>query len=219
MGRPAWSYSALNDFVNCPRAYHLKKTKAIPFVATDAITYGKKVHKALEVRLIDKVPLPDDLAGMEPMMQTIEASPGVKCAETKYTLNEEFKPVTWFDKGAWVRGQTDVTIDNGKTVWVGDYKTGKRRPDSDQLMLFAALVMYHKPDADVVKTSFIWTKDKKVDSETYTRANLSSVWQHFMPKITRLEQAFEKEQWPPHPTGLCGWCDATKAQCEFSRKE
>lgn len=219
MSRPAWSYSALNDFVNCPRQYHLKKTKVLPFVETDEIRYGKKVHKALELRLTDSAPLPKELEALEPLMQKIMSAEGTKTAETKYTINDEYKPVTWFAKDAWVRGQTDVTVEKSTEAWVGDYKTGKRRPDSDQLMLFGALVMEHKPKIDKVKTSFIWTKDKKLDSETYNRDQLPVIWRHFMPKVARLEAAFDKDQWPPKPTGLCGWCDATKAQCEFSKKE
>lgn len=219
MSRPAWSHTALNDFVNCPRQYHLKKIKAIPFVETTDMAWGKQVHKALELRLKDGQPLPKELEHMEPFMQRIDAAEGIKSAETKYTINEEFKPVTWFAKDAWVRGQTDVSVEKPDEMWVGDYKTGKHRPDSGQLMLFSALVMYHKPDIDVVKTSFIWTKDRKLDTETYHRDQLPVIWKHFMPKVARLEAAFEKDQWPPRPSGLCGWCDATKAQCEFSKKE
>lgn len=219
MSRPAWSYTALNDFVNCPRQYNLKKTKELPFVETDQIRWGKVVHKAMEDRLKSGRQLPVELTPLEPLMQRIDAAEGIKEAETKYTINEEFKPVTWFSKDAWVRGQTDVSIEKPDEIWVGDYKTGKRRPDSDQLMLFGALVLHHKPHINVVKTSFIWTKDKALDSETYVRDQLPTIWKHFMPKVARLEQAFDKNQWPPRPSGLCGWCDATKAQCEFSKKE
>ncbi len=219
MSRPAWSYTALNTFVQCPRQYQLTKvTKELPFVETEEIKYGKEVHKALELRVKDDKALPAYLSHLEPLMQTITSSDGTKHTERKQTINEEFKPVTWFSKEAWCRSIDDISIKKKNETWIGDYKTGKRRPGSDQLMLFAAIEMHHDPVVERVKTSFIWTKDKKIDTETYTRDQLSAIWKHFMPKVARLEAAFEQDKWPAKPSGLCGWCPATKAQCEFAKK-
>lgn len=216
--RPAWSYSALNDFINCPRQYNLKKTKQLAFVESDDMRVGRIRHKQLEDRLVSGTPLPKELAQMEPFIQRIAAAEGEKLAETKRTIDPEFKPVTWFSKDAWVRSIMDVGIAKPTEVWIGDYKTGKRRPGSDQLMLAAALEMHHRPEVERVRTSFIWLKENKLDSEVYVRDQLPTIWQHFMPKVARLESAFEKDRWPAQPSGLCGWCDATKSQCEFSKK-
>jgi CRISPR/Cas system-associated exonuclease Cas4 (RecB family) len=220
MKKPAWSYSSLSQFVNCPRQYQLLKvTKEIVQRETEEMKWGTQVHKHLEDRVKDNKPLPESLSHLEPLVRKITNQDGEISTEKQMAIDAEFKPVTWFDKGAWCRGIVDIGIRNGRRVWVGDYKTGKRRPDSDQLMLFAALLMHHEPEVDTVHTSFIWLKDRALDTEKYTREQLPEIWKHFMPKITRLEAAFEKDKWPAKPSGLCGWCPATKAHCEFSKKE
>ena len=39
----------------------------------------------------------------------------------------------------WVRGVIDIGVIGSDTAYLLDWKTGKHRPDSDQLKLFAAL--------------------------------------------------------------------------------
>lgn len=216
----AWSYSALKDFIQCPRKYQLMKvTKEIPYGETSPeIEEGKRVHKFLENRLLLKEPLPEKLVHMESFIQKLETSKGEAFGERKMTIDASFKPVTWFDKSAWCRGIADVGLEKPEEIWIGDYKTGKRWVDTDQLKLFAALSFYLNPALKKAKTSFIWLKEKKIDNETYTRDQLPEIWKHFMPKLARLENAYEKDQWPEKPSALCGWCPAKKHQCKFSTK-
>lgn len=220
MKKPAWSFSSLNQFVNCPRQYQLLRvTKEVKQVESTEMKWGNEVHKHLENRVKDGTPLPDSLSHLEGLVRKILHYEGEVHTEKQLCINEEFKPIGWFDKDAWCRGIVDIGVRQGKRYWVGDYKTGKRRPDSDQLMLFAALVLHHNPDIDTVRTSYIWLKDRSIDTERYTREQLPEIWQHFMPKITRLEKAYEQDKWQSKPSGLCSWCPVTKAHCEFSKKE
>lgn len=216
----AWSYSALKDFLQCPRKYQLMKvTKEIPFGETSLqIEEGKQIHKALEDRLLTKEPLPEELVHMESFIQKLETSEGNIFGERKMTIDAEFKPVSWFDKGAWCRGIADVGLEKQKAIWIGDYKTGKRWVDSAQLKLFAALAFYHNPELKKAKTSFIWLKEKKIDNETYTREQLPEIWKEFMPKLARLERAYEEDKWQEKPGPLCAWCPAKKHQCKFSSR-
>jgi RecB family exonuclease len=219
MKYPAWSYTSLSKFINCPRQYQLTKvTKEIVEGETEQMRWGNEVHKHLENRVKVGSELPDSLKYLETFVDKIAAQEGKVFTEQKMAINGEFKPVSWFDKGTWCRGIVDVGVQKDKKCWVGDYKTGKRRPDSDQLMLFAALIMHHKPEVETVKTSFIWLKEMKMDSETYKRDQLSDIWKHFLPKIHRLEAAYDSDKWPAKPSGLCGWCPATKEHCDFAKK-
>lgn len=219
MKKPSWSYTALNQFTNCPRQYQLTRvTKEVVQVPSEEMKWGNEVHKHLELRILDGKQLPDSLNSFEPIVTKILSKGGEVTAERKLAIDAEFKPVTWFDKSAWCRGIVDVGMRKGGYKWVGDWKTGKRRPDSDQLMLFAAMEMHHDETIEKVTTSFIWLKDKKIDSQTYVRDQLTDIWKHFMPKIVRLETAYEKDAWPAKPSGLCGWCPATKAHCDFAKR-
>jgi hypothetical protein len=95
------------------------------------------------------------------------------------------------------------------------HNTGKRKPDNDQLMLFAALAMHVWPKLEKVVTGFLWLKEGKIDKETFTRGDITDIWNRFTPRVKRLEIAHETNTWDAKPSGLCGWCPVR--QCEFWR--
>jgi hypothetical protein len=197
----------------------LRVTKQVKQGETEEMRWGNEVHKHLENRVKDGTELPESLSHLEGLVRKITKADGEIHTEQQMAINADFQPVSWFAKDAWCRGIVDIGIKQGKRYWVGDYKTGKRRPDSDQLMLFAALSMHHDPDVDTVRTSFIWLRDRKLDTEKFVRDGIPDIWKHFMVKIARLEKAYESDKWIPKPSGLCGWCPLTKAHCEFSKKD
>ena len=102
------------------------------------------------------------------------------------------------------------------TAVVMDWKTGKRRPDFTQLELFALQVFSHFPDIDKVKSSFLWLKDMQMDSKTYYRDELGSMWGSLLQRISRIEQSLAHDKWPPKPSGLCNYCPA-KNICVYAQ--
>lgn len=219
MSKPiAWSFSSLSDFYNCPLAYKLKRvTKEFPLVETEAMRYGAEIHKHLELRARDKTPLPDHLKWTEAIFQQVEGSGMEMSAEARVALDRSLKPVGWFDRNVWVRCVFDLVVRGDDSSRILDWKTGKRKFDSDQLMLFAATEFALFKNVNTVKSGYVWLKDKKLDTETFTRADVPSLWGHFMPKVEKLEQAYAKDNWPARPSGLCGWCPAKKSQCKYSK--
>lgn len=223
MSQVAWSYSALKSFEDCGRRYFLTKvSKEVKEPQTAQSTWGNEVHKALEHRISYNRPLPTPMAHYEPIVSKIIAKSqgeGVRVirAEQKMALSRNLIPTEYFAKDVWVRGITDVTVVVGKNVFNGDWKTGKRDPVSAQLRLSAALVMAHKPYINKSINAFIWLKTGECDTETVTRQELPTVWQEFMPRVQRLEQAFEKNKFLPRPSGLCrNYCPC--ATCEYHGK-
>ena len=219
MSKPvAWSHSVLDSFTTCPRRHYLLKVAKTVFEKpSEAMTWGNTVHKALELRVTQSKPLPETMQSYEPIVASLiqKAEGGVIRAEQKMTLNARYVPVTFFAKDAWVRGITDVDITKGDKMLIADYKTGNRKPDSDQLRLTAALAMHHNPEVKTVINTFIWLKTGEVDTETFTREDLPSIWQGFAPKVQRLEHAFAENKWPAQPSGLCrNYCPVGKANCE-----
>lgn len=214
---PPWSYSSLTAFETCPRQYHLvkvaKKVKEPPTVHTD---WGIEVHKAFEDGLNENKPLPEKMAEWQPILTKFQLSPGTKHAELQLALDRDFKPVGWWDKSAWVRAVCDVVIENGATAFSGDYKTGKRKPGSKQLMLSAALLLHTKEYLQKVRTAFIWLPIKQLDKEEFSRDTLNTIWADFIPRTVKMEKAFQADKWMPKPSGLCnGWCPVGKENCEF----
>lgn len=215
---PAWSYSSLTAFETCPRRYHLTKVvKTVKEPPTEATTHGNDVHKAFEDAVIKQQPMPPKYDEWQPIVMRLQSAKGKREPELKLAINKSFQPVTWFDKTAWCRGIVDLSIENGDKALALDYKTGKRKPDSTQLQLFAALLFHHKPYLENITTSFVWLKEKKLDTERFERGQIGNIWQEFMPRVQRMETAFEKDKWIPQPSGLCrAWCPCT--DCEFNGK-
>lgn len=72
-----WSYSALEDFKNCPFAYYNKRViKAVKDEGSEHTEWGTRVHKHFEDRQLHGTPLPMEVSEHENMMQRLDAIPG-----------------------------------------------------------------------------------------------------------------------------------------------
>ncbi len=220
----ARSYSALTSFETCPRRYYLTRvSKTVVEPPTEAITWGNCVHEALEKRAKDGTPMPTGMEHWAPLVDKIvrkrDDVGGELLVERQLALTADLKQTGWFDRDVWIRGVVDVGLVSAdrRTVLALDYKTGKPKPDSDQLKLFAAMLMAVYAEAERVVTGFLWLKDNSTTQETYTRDRFGALWAEFMPRFERLQQAWDTNDWPPRPSGLCrAWCPCR--ECEYNGK-
>lgn len=213
----AHSYSSLKTFENCPKNfYHQRIAKDIKDAGGEASLYGDRIHKQLDERLRFQKELPSESAAYEPLCKGFEKLPGRLLSEQEMTLNQDLVPTGWWDADAWLRSKIDVLVMHKADALVADWKTGKRRPDTAQLELFALQVFKHYPEIARVRTTFVWLKEMKLDTQTYTRLDAPAMWQRIMGKISRIEQADKVGVWPAKPSGLCPWCPC-KNICEFAR--
>jgi hypothetical protein len=207
-------------FENCPKNYyHQRIEKSVKDGGNAVTAYGERVHKSLELRLGEGAMLGREAERYEALCTSIEKlalGSDALTVEEEMTLNQSLEPTGWWDKDAWLRSKIDVLVRNGPDAFMFDWKTGKRRPDFDQLELFAVQVFKHYPEVQRVKTTFVWLKEMKMDSETFTRAQEPAIWEKILNKITRIEGALEHDNWPAKPSGLCGWCPC-KNFCEFAK--
>lgn len=210
-----WSYTALDDFVNCPRAYFEKRVaKSVVEVESEQMRWGTIVHKHFELRQLDATPLPLELLVHEPFMQKLDMLSGIAETEQKIALNRRGLPCAFFDKTVWFRGVVDYRKRHGTHAIIVDYKTGKPHQKFGQLKLFALHTMAQHPDIDTVAVKFYWTQTQSITGAVYTRSMLSSLWQEFVPNLKQYAEAFRTDTWQPRPSGLCyGWCPVTL--CEF----
>jgi hypothetical protein len=209
MRKFAWSFSALNAFETCPyQFYRLRVKKDIREKESPQMLEGHRQHKAFEKRLGDDVPLPPDMKKWEPLCKKLTSTPHDEFhVEYKVALTPELEPTTFFAKDVWVRGVFDVVIRRGGLLRIGDWKTGKRKMDNEQLKLFAALGFAAFEGIKKVKTSFWWLPAAKADNEEFDRESLPLIWQEFEPRVERMRAAHEEDVWPKKPSGLCrGWC-------------
>ena len=212
----AWSYTALTAFEQCPkRYYHTRVAKDVLEPETESLTWGRAVHKALELRVRDGTDLPTGMTQWEPLAERIAALEGELITEHQIALNKAFKPCDWFSQDTWVRGIIDVGAVNGDKLIALDWKTGKPKPDLDQLKLFAALAMAVWPQVRRVKTGYVWLTTLDLETQSFTRDDLPKIWGSFLMRLKRLGRSFRDDHWPENPSGLCkAWCPVR--QCQFN---
>jgi len=212
MSLPAWTYSQLEKFETCPRQfYHVRVKKDVVEAPTEATLWGSRVHTAMELRLKNGEELPEGMTQWEGFAKKLAAMPGNSMYEQQMSLDVNFQPCDWGN--AWTRGIADLLVINGDKAATLDYKTGKRKL-THQLMLYAGYTFAYYPEVNVVTTGFVWLRDKKIDKEVFTREQVPMIWQTFIPKVRKLENAYERDAWPVRPSGLCnGWCPVKS--CEF----
>ncbi len=212
-----WSYSALTAFETCPRRYQLTRvTREAHEKQHEASIWGNKVHKHLEDYANKKAQLPEDLQKYAKYVDKIFTYEGKRIVEKQMAINANFRPTKWMAKDVWCRGIVDIGVVGSKTAYLLDRKTGKHKPDSDQLKLFAALAFIHYPWVEKIVCGFIWLKVGKFDKETYTRDDITDIWAEFLPRTERLGKAFATDKWQAKPSGLCrNWCPVGNDKCEF----
>jgi hypothetical protein len=212
------SYSSIKMYDNCPkRYYHQRIAKHVTEQAGEATVYGERLHKMLEDRLRDDVDLPPEAAAYAPLVDAVlrTSANGVLMVEQEMTLNRQLKPTGWWAEDAWMRSKLDVLVLKGRKAVVLDWKTGKRRPDFNQLELFALQVFAHHKDIDEVSSGFIWLKDQAIDRNTYSRNNIGELWSNLLNKVSRIERSLDNDDWPAKPSGLCRFCPA-RHLCDFA---
>lgn len=204
MNQP-WTYSALESFETCPKKhYHTRVARDFKELPNESAAWGDRVHAALEQRVLNGTPLPEGMTQWETLAAKLAALPGKKFTEMKAGIDSGFAPADY--KSSWSRGKVDLIVVHGPKALVLDYKTGKQKL-TKQLALYAGYVFSLFPDVEEVEAGFVWLKDRKISKETYYRSGVASIWQHFLPRVKKLEVAFEKDLWPERPSGLCrGWC-------------
>jgi len=221
MSKPfAWSYSALGAFETCPHRYMTTRiTKEVKEPQTEATLWGNRVHKAFEENVKMNRPFPNGMEDYAKVADTLKAyGKGKKIdAEQKLAINRNMNKTEYFASDVWLRSIIDVTIEADGHVFVGDYKTGKKNPDSGQLRLTAAIIFATRPWIENVTNSFLWLKDGTTTTEKFVRQDASEIWQEFMPRVKRMEESIRLGEFPKRPSGLCrNWCPVHT--CEHNGK-
>ena len=210
------SFSRLSTFEQCEAQFdYLYVSKRVANQSNDASDYGDRVHKVLEAYgkgTLDEAALSDEgkqtLKRWGPLVDKITSRPGDKFFEHQMSVTRKLQPTGWFDKDVWIRSIADVLVVNGDTAYCLDYKTGKVKENPTQLQLFAAMVMWHFPEVQKVKTSFLWLKYDDATNATYERRFLDALWRGMEPRFTKVQDIIDLGVFKTKPSGLCPWCPA-----------
>jgi hypothetical protein len=210
-----WSISALEAFELCPKQYwatRVGKTVATP--ESEAMRWGKQVHTAFEHYIRDGREFPMGMGNMQEIADEVLAAysrprvkqAGVRHVEVKYALREDLQATEYFAKDVWLRVVADFVYIAGSTAVAVDWKTGKRKSGDDQLALTALGVMHCNPEVDAVLAAYCWLQEPKgqrMDVQSYSRGEVQRLWNRFLPRVERFQEAFRKDEFPAKPNGLC----------------
>lgn len=218
----SWSFSSLTDFEGCPYRYAAKRyyctTREEP---TEHTIWGERVHRAFEERVRDGKAFPEDFpTTYEPWAKALSALPGEKFFERKFAVRANHAPCSWAE--AQGRGVVDLLVLHEDVATVIDYKTGKIKDDQTQLELFSWFVV-NEFDFDrkikTVKSRFIWLKDNTTTGCELPYLEAKLVMNRMLPRIEAMERAWDAEDFPCFPSGLCnGWCPVTECTHFRERK-
>lgn len=212
---PAWSYSSITLFDQCPKKYyHLRVVKDIKEPESEAMLYGTAVHEAAEKFMRDGVPLPEKYDFMLPLLEKLKGIPGEKHCEMKMGIKKvdgRLAPCGFFDKDVWYRGIADLIIinkDKGEARVI-DYKTGKsaKYADTKQLALMAACVFTHFPDVKVVKSGLLFVVSDEFVKADYKADTGFSIFSELDGILVAREKAYETGVFNPKRNFTCKkWC-------------
>ena len=223
-GKPfSWSYTALEKFETCPKMYASRWFYfTVLFTDSPESIWGQRVHKSGEL-FLKGIPHPD-IEALKPVEKYAEAMlrSGHKVeAELEVALTRQLKPVSWFSKDAWFRAKLDVVVTKVKenAVQLYDWKSGgKIKDDEDQLRVCAAALSVVRPYLQEFGGKYIWTKHQQTTGiKPITKADIPKVWQEFLPRVQRMEDAWASEIFNPRPSGLCPYCQVVN--CAARRGE
>lgn len=210
------SFSRLSVFESCPAKFdYLYVSKRVQDQANEASAYGDRVHKVLEAKgrqELDESTLSEEgrttIDRWGGLVDKVLNRDGDKYFEKQMAVNFDLQPVDWFATDVWIRGIADVLIVNNDVAYCLDYKTGKVKDNPTQLQLFAAMVMWHFPKVQTVKTSFLWLKFDEITNAEYKRGHLEALWSALRPRFLKVQEVIDLGVFDTKPSGLCPWCPA-----------
>lgn len=206
---PAWSFSSIKTFEQCPKKYyHLKVAKDYAEDQNaEHLRYGTLFHEAAEEYIRDGKPLPPQFNFAKSTLDNLNQRPGKKLCEYEMGLTANLEPCGFKDSEVWWRGIADLIIleDNG-VARVLDYKTGKsaKYADTGQLELMALAVFKHFPNVTKVKAGLLFVIANAFPKATYSReTDETKLWTKWLGDYGRMKRAYETDVWNPKTSGLC----------------
>ena len=218
---PAWSYSSIKTFDQCPKKYyHLKVAKDVQDKGSEATIYGNALHKAAEEYIKLGKPIPGKFKYVLKSLEALEAIPGEKHCELRLAVaydGEQYKPTTFFAKDVWWRGIIDLLIIDGDSAFLVDYKTSKnaKYADTTQLDITAAAVFTFYPQVKTIKSALAFVVSNEFVTKVHDRALQKSYYNTFEDPLARLEAAEKHGVWNANSGPLCAYCPVTA--CEHNR--
>lgn len=203
----AWSFSALDRYENCPKAYyHINLIKDVKDEDSSFSEEGQIIHKGMHGRICKGRPLPLNYRYLEATAAKFVGLPGDTSGELRFAMARDFTPVQYFDDSVFVRVVVDLLNVRGTQALIVDWKTGKPKPGFTQLELSAAVLSTHLPEIETFKLAYVWLQHKKISPHELKKSEMVNVWNNLLPRVAKIEEAIKTTTFPAKPSGLCKYC-------------
>lgn len=206
------SYSRINTYRTCPRQFdYMNVSKVITFKETEATKLGKEIHRELELYCKNELTKQELKATQDytDIADKIKKLSGSKYYEQQIAFDHNYTETEYYSKtGVFMRSIIDVLVVNGESAQVIDWKSGKHRPSKEQfeLELFTLAVFIKYPNVQRIKTSLIYLKDKKIESQIYSRNDIDRIKSELEKYKTKIYNDLEVGSFKAKPSPLCNWC-------------
>jgi hypothetical protein len=203
----AYSYSAVKQYEQCPAQYKFNRIDRLPQPTGDAASRGTMIHTEIENILNGGLVIISD--EVQYLLPKIETWIGLKAqSEMKFAVDKDWKAVAYDDPTAWFRGVIDLYIEQDNEATVLDFKTGKDRDYTDQVAVYAAVILATKPHIDAVNVGIEFIDLKKYRSyNTVIRGHLADLQTTLSTRINQLQS---DKIYAANPSGLCKFCHYRK---------
>jgi PD-(D/E)XK nuclease superfamily len=224
--RRHWSYSALNNFTNCPRKFHAYEiAKTVREPENPAMLEGKRVHALMAEYISKRTHLPKQYERYERWADDRTQGDRIM-TEHKMGMTFQLEPCEFFDrkKTVWLRTIADLLVLTGDQALSVDWKTGKEPnpvfevlPANFQLRCTAVCIFLHFPQINFIESEYVYLNEGNYTDFTMDRSDLREFIPQMYEYAGTLNRAVRNNHFPPRPSGLCKkHCAVTS--CEYHGK-
>lgn len=224
---PAWSFSQLKKFEECPYRVYLSKVEKHPEPSSTAAERGTMLHDLAEdyIRGNSGEEVPRELEKLH--MQYHELHDAYQANPEQFELEQDWgftalwQPTGWFAPDIWARMKLDVFWREGSSAHIIDHKSGRKFGNelkhSDQGLQYAVGAFKRYPTLEYAKVSFYYFDKGEVMTKAFSRDRAMV----FLPRIEQrafaLTNATQEQLTRPKPsknnckfcphaeTGACPW--------------
>lgn len=211
MKRPThFSWSSLEKFEQCPRAWKHKYLDRLPDPKGPALERGIRIHEALEIAIGAGVEIEFGgawLGNQVDLYRSFKAEAEVSVFVDRNWNKLDPDPDRFMPSGTYTMAKLDVLA--WKENFFADWKSGKQRDKHEEQAELYAGVLYltsGKPRWDV---DLVYVDQQHVEQLAFEFDSRDAVidrWER------RARPLFEAKEFPKKPSKLCGWCPFFKGK-------
>lgn len=209
----SWSFSHVENFETCAKKYYHQNVVKDVSDSTVYRTEGNEVHNMMASALRGMTPLPPHAHHWQRWITEFNDG-GPTLVEKKYAFTEKGEPCDFFDKlkKPWCRIVVDALKLRGNCAVMWDWKTGRIKPNKDQLLLYSVALFINFPQLDKIDAGLIFLRE---DSGPHiprndctfelriTRNDAREFWRTYIRRVRNLERALMTGEFQANPSGLC----------------